>query len=55
MDQKMKQARKEYVKPAVKRIKIEDKRVVAMAACKTGPNERVCLDEFGAQGFDYGS
>ncbi len=55
MDQSSNKSRQGYEKPVVKRIKLEDKRVVAMAACKTGPNDRPCLDEFGAQGFDYGS
>ena len=55
MKQSKAQARKEYVKPTVKRIKLEDKRVVSMAACKTGPNDVPCQDEFGGQGFDYGS
>lgn len=55
MDQNSNKARKGYEKPTVKRIKLEDKRVVSMAACKTGPNDVPCQDEFGGQGFDYGS
>lgn len=42
-------ARKEYVRPEVTRVKLEDKQVVAMAACKTGPNDEGCpLNEVGA-------
>ncbi|HOW97362.1 MAG TPA: hypothetical protein P5567_13045 [Kiritimatiellia bacterium] len=55
MDKQNEQAPKKYTKPAVKRIKLEDKRVVSMAACKTGPDDVPCQDEFGGQGFDYGS
>ena len=36
--QKMNQSKKNYVKPAVKRVKLEDKRVVSMAACKGSAN-----------------
>jgi len=40
---------KQYVKPEVTRVRLEDKQVVAMAACKTGQGDPACpLNEVGA-------
>jgi hypothetical protein len=35
----MKKQKKPYVKPEVTRVKLEDKRVVTMGNCKTGPSD----------------
>ena len=40
-----KQPRKQYVRPVVTRVKLEDKRVVAMAVCKDDPNNQACAQD----------
>lgn len=47
--------RKPYVKPQVTRVRLEDKRVVSMGACKTGPNDKACTDDVGNPAYNYGS
>ena len=36
--------RKAYIKPEIAKVKLEDRRVVAMATCKTSPNDRGCMN-----------
>ena len=48
MDKNSKQGRKEYVKPEIKRVIIEDQHVVAMGICKDDVNDRNCFDEAGS-------
>jgi hypothetical protein len=51
--QKKSKSAKKYAKPTVKRVKLEDKQVVAMAVCKTGFQDQACTDDFGRQAFQF--
>ena len=44
-DKKSDKVRKSYVTPAVTRVKLEDRRVVAMAVCKDSLNNTACAQD----------
>ena len=52
MTDEKKEKKKEYVKPVITRVKLEDKRVVAMAVCKDDQEASGCLQGGFAPTFD---
>lgn len=53
MENKEKAPKRKYPIPTITRVKLQDKPVVAMAVCKTGPTNRACADDFGSPSLNF--